>query len=70
MSKDVIHVDGEDVVVREDTAKAWRGVNWAAISIGAFVLIVASLFFIFTFVAGSDGNIEPPVDKREGVSNN
>lgn len=66
MSKDVIEVDGQDVVVREDTAKAWRGVNWAIISIGAFVLIVAGLFFIFTFVAGSDGNIEPPVDKREG----
>lgn len=70
MSKDVIHVDGADVVVREDTAKAWRGANWAAISIGAFVLIVVGLFFIFTFVAGSDGNIEPPVDKHEGVSSN
>lgn len=66
MSKDVIHVDGKDVVVREDTAKAWRGINWAAISIGAFVLIVAGLFFILTFIAGSDGTIEPPVDTREG----
>lgn len=66
MAKDVIHVDGKDVVVREDTAKAWRGVNWAIISIGAFVLIVAGLAVIFTFVARSDGNLEPPVDKREG----
>ena len=47
MSKEVIQVDGEDVVVREDTAKAFRGVNWALISIAGFLVIMGILFLIF-----------------------
>ena len=39
MSKDVITVHGEDVVVREDTAKAYRGGDWAMISLAAFIVI-------------------------------
>lgn len=53
MSKDVITVHGEDTVVREDTAKAFRGVNWALISIGAFVVITAILLFMFFFSAAT-----------------
>jgi len=53
MSKDVITVHGEDVVVREDTAKAYRGVNWAMISIAAFVVITAILLFTFFFSAAT-----------------
>jgi hypothetical protein len=49
MSKDVINVRGEDVVVREDTAKAYRGVNWAWLSIGGFIVIALILLFIFFF---------------------
>lgn len=60
MSKDVIHVHGEDVVVREDTAKAFRGVNWAIVSIGAFVIISAILFFMFFVRAAKDGSVESP----------
>lgn len=45
MSKQVINVDGQDTVVREDTAKAYRGVNWALLSIAAFVIIAALLLF-------------------------
>lgn len=44
MSKQVITVDGEDEVVREDTAKAFRGVHWAFLSIGGILLITAILF--------------------------
>lgn len=47
MSKDVIQIHGEDVVVREDTAKAFRGVHWALISLAAFILISGLLFVIF-----------------------
>ncbi|CAN5598674.1 hypothetical protein BH20ACI4_BH20ACI4_11840 [soil metagenome] len=43
MAKDVINVDGEDKVVREDTAKSYRGVIWALLSVGAFVIIAAIL---------------------------
>lgn len=45
MSKQVISVEGEEVLVREDTAKAFRGVYWALLSIAAFILIAAALFF-------------------------
>lgn len=45
MSKQVILVDGEERLVREDTAKAFRGVYWAFLSIAAFILIAAALLF-------------------------
>lgn len=60
MSRDVIHIDGEDTVVREDTAKAVHGVNWALISIAGFVLIAGLLFFLFFAGATRDGSIETP----------
>lgn len=45
MSNEVIKVHGEEHVVREDTAKAFRGTNWALLSIAAFILVAAFLFF-------------------------
>ncbi len=54
MAKDVINVDGKDTVVREDTAKSYRGVIWALLSVGAFVIIAAIIFF--GFLGGSIGN--------------
>lgn len=45
MAKDVISVDGEERVVREDTAKSYRGVIWALTNIAAFIIIVAILVF-------------------------
>lgn len=47
MSKEVINVGGEKKVVREDTAKSYRGTMWALITVGAFLIIAAILFFIF-----------------------
>ena len=41
MSKDVINVGGEKKVVREDTAKSYRGTMWALITVGAFIIIAA-----------------------------
>jgi hypothetical protein len=60
MAKDVINVEGKDVVVREDTAKAYRGVNWALISIVGFVVIAAILFIVFFVGAARDGSIQNP----------
>ena len=60
MSKDVINVKGEDTVVREDTAKAYRGVNWAFLSIGAFILIGAIIAIILFLGASRDGSILTP----------
>ncbi len=68
MSKDVIKVDGEDVVTSEDNAKAFRGVNWALFSIAAFVLIAGILFFIFFVGATRDGSIESPSNIQKSNS--
>ncbi len=45
MSKQVITAGGEQRLVREDTAKSFRGVYWALLSFGAFLIIAAVLFF-------------------------
>ena len=62
MSKQVITVDGQDTVVREDTAKAFRGVHWALLSLAAFILIAALLFLGGFLKVASDGRIDnnPP----------
>lgn len=54
MSKDVIHVGGEDVVVREDTAKSYRGVVWALGSIGIILLVTAIILFLVIFRSATD----------------
>ncbi|MBV9216787.1 MAG: hypothetical protein JO053_11475 [Acidobacteria bacterium] len=60
MAKEVISVGGQDRVVREDTAKAYRGVNWALVSVAAFILITAFLAVVFLFSATNQGNLNSP----------
>jgi len=60
MAKEVISVGGQDRVVREDTAKAYRGVNWALVSVAAFILITAFLAVVFLFSATKQGNLNSP----------
>ena len=60
MSKDVINVNGQDRVVREDTAKAYRGVNWMIISLIGFVVIVLVVAATFFMRAASDGEVNTP----------
>ncbi|MBC7900068.1 MAG: hypothetical protein H7070_08440 [Saprospiraceae bacterium] len=55
MSKQVITVDGEDRLVREDTARSFRGVHWAFLSLAAFILIAAILFFGGFLKSATDG---------------
>jgi hypothetical protein len=47
MAKDVITVDGKDVVVREDTAKAWRFTHWGVIT--AAICLAIMVFLLITF---------------------
>lgn len=60
MSKEVISVGGEERVVREDTAKSYRGVIWAFLSVGAFILIALVLFLGGFLSTVSDGEIKSP----------
>ncbi|MCU1290209.1 MAG: hypothetical protein JWN60_2438 [Acidobacteria bacterium] len=60
MAKQVISVDGQDRVVREDTAKSYRGVIWALLSIAAFVIIAAIVFFGFLSGSATNGDIQSP----------
>jgi predicted membrane-bound mannosyltransferase len=55
MSKDVINVGGEERVVREDTAKSYRGVIWALGSIAIFIIIAFIIFFVFFAKSATDG---------------
>ena len=65
MAKDVIKVDGEERVVREDTAKSYRGTIWALFSILGFVIIAAILFLVFFSGAVSDGNVKTPAQTNQ-----
>jgi hypothetical protein len=60
MGKDVITVGGEQRVVREDTARSYRGVIWALLSLLAFIVIAAILFFS-GFIGGAiNGDMKSP----------
>jgi hypothetical protein len=48
MSKEVIQVDGEDVVVREDTAKAYRWKRFAVILFTGIILIFIGWIVFFS----------------------
>lgn len=49
MSKETIVVHGEKRVVREDTAKAFRGIHWALWSLAAFIIIMLGILFSGAF---------------------
>jgi len=65
MAKDVINVGGEETVVREDTAKSYRGVIWALLSVAAFIIIGAIMFFIFFGGSLGDGDMQSPKQIEE-----
>jgi uncharacterized membrane protein YjgN (DUF898 family) len=66
MAKDVINVDGEERVVREDTAKSYRGVIWALLTVAAFVIIAALLLFGgFLKSATDDQPIKSPAEVEQ-----
>lgn len=72
MSKQTITVDGEERVVREDTAKAFRGVHWALLSVAAFILIALLLLLTGVISMGTSDGVDPaPVtDRGPGVTAN
>ena len=68
MAKDVISVDGEDRVVREDTAKSYRGVIWALTSIAIIIAILAVLVLGGFLKQLTGGNADSPaeIEKKAG----
>lgn len=54
MSKDVINVGGEEKVVREDTAKSYRGVVWILSVLG--IVLIGAVILFFVFFGGSLAN--------------
>jgi len=60
MAKTMSDAAGREVNVREDTAKAYRGIYWALLSVGAFILIAAILFFGGFLSAVTDRNPQAP----------
>jgi hypothetical protein len=68
MSKQVITAGGEQHLVREDTAKSFRGTYWALISLAAFVLIAAILFFggFLTSLTGPSVDSPAQIERQTG----
>ncbi len=62
MAKGVVEVHGQDVEVREDTYKAYRGIRWAVITIIVFAAIVAILFFAGLFTTVKNGGPSSPAE--------
>ncbi|MBA3334110.1 MAG: hypothetical protein WKF90_07935 [Pyrinomonadaceae bacterium] len=69
MANEVINVGGEEKVVREDTAKSYRGTVWALISVAGFVIIGAILFLLFFSGALTDGKPNQSPAKMEEKRN-
>ena len=69
MSKQVIYYGNEQRVVREDAARAYRGTYWALLSVAAFILIAALLFFggfLTSWTSGSADKGPSQVEREAG----
>lgn len=67
MAKDVITVDGKEVVVCEDTAKAYRFVHWGIITAVICQTILAFLVVTLFWKAASDGKLESPAQNDSSI---
>lgn len=66
MAKDTVHIENGEKVVREDTARGFRAVNWMIASIVGFVIIVAVFAAFFFLGAARDGEIGTPANVSDG----
>jgi hypothetical protein len=60
MAKQVVNVDGNDVLMSENDAKMNRGVRWALVSIMLFILVMGALFLLGVFKLAAD-NADPNI---------
>lgn len=68
MAKDVIKVDGKEVVVREDTAKAYRFVTWGVTTAAVCLAIMAILAVVLFCRSASDCKLESPTQVENSNS--
>jgi hypothetical protein len=68
MSKQVITSHGEQHLVREDAAKSFRGVYWALLSLAAFLIVAAVLFFsgFLTSLTGRSVDSPAQIERQAG----
>ena len=68
MSKQVITAGGQQHLVREDAAKSFRGTYWALISVAAFIIIAAILFFggFITSLTGDKVDSPAQIERQTG----
>lgn len=69
MAKDVIHLHGKDLIVREDRARAFRGVKWAHIVVIIGLGLMVALGIGFFIYASKHGTVESPRDVNRSVTN-
>lgn len=72
MAKDTINVNGEETVVREDTAKAYRGTIWILITVGIVLAGATILFFVFFGGSLGGSDLQSPKEieqKRQSGAN-
>ncbi len=63
MAEEYLKVDGKEVLVREDTAKSYRGVMWILGTLLMIIVIVAVLFLGGFIYSVSDGELNSPETK-------
>ena len=68
MSKQVITAGGKEQLVREDTAKGFRGFHWALLSLAAFVIIGAILLMGGFLKSLTGSGVESPaqIERQAG----
>lgn len=60
MSDQIIHEDGEDTMVREDTAKAFRWNKFIGIIlVGFIVLLILGILFFSGIFSATQPNLNP-----------
>ncbi|MEP6850340.1 MAG: hypothetical protein ABI999_15880 [Acidobacteriota bacterium] len=62
MSKQVISIDGQDRVVREDTAKSFRGTHWALFTLLMIIVIALALLLAGIIKINLSGDSDKPLN--------
>ena len=67
MAKGIVELHGQQVEVREDTYKAYRGVRWAIICIIVIAAIVAVIFLAGILTTVNKGGPKSPVQAEQSA---